>query len=120
MFKNTHNQLIHNFASYLDKDLLLRPIQDESTIDAEMKCEGRGSIVTSPVDVMDDIHGSTSTTANKQSCSSSPSLEEGKGSKDIEVTWVDQAQSAPSSLEDGGDNIGKCVCIFIIFKYILI
>jgi len=54
MFKNTHNQLIHNFASYLDKDLLLRPIQDESTIDAEMKCEGRGSIVTSPVDVMDD------------------------------------------------------------------
>jgi len=75
-----HNQLIHNFASYLDKDLLLRPIQHESNIDAEMKCEGRGSIVTSPVDVMDDIHGSTTTTVNKQSCSSFPSLEEGKRS----------------------------------------
>ena len=71
---------------YLDKDLLLRPIQHESTINAEMKCEGRGSIVTSPVDVMDDIHGSTSTTANKQSCSSSLSLEGGEGSEDVEVT----------------------------------
>ena len=81
-----------------------------------MKCEGRGSIVTSPVDVMDDIHGSTSTTVNKQSCSSFPSVEEDKGSTDVEVTFVDQAQSAPSSLEGGGDNaigVGKC-CILLI------
>ena len=77
---------------YLDKDLLLRPIQHESTIDAEMKCEGRGSIVTSPVDVMDDIHVSTSTTANKQSCSSFPLLEEGKRSEDVGVTSEDILQ----------------------------
>ena len=79
---------------YLDKDLLLRPIQHESTIDAaaEMKCEGRESIVKSPVDVMDDIHGSTTTTASKQSCSSFPSVEEVKGSTDVEVTSEDILQ----------------------------
>ena len=77
---------------YLDKDLLLRPIQHESTIDAEMKCEGRGSIVTSPVDVMDDIHGSTTASPNKQSCSSFPLLEEGKRSEDVGVTSKDILQ----------------------------
>ena len=77
---------------YLDKDLLLQPIQYESNIDAEMKCEGRESIVTSPVDVMDDIHGSTTASANKQSCSSFPSLEGGKGSEDVEVTSEDILQ----------------------------
>ena len=78
--------------------------RNDCSTDAEMKCEGRDSIVTSPVDVMDDIHGSTSTTANKQSCSSFPSLEEEKGGEDVELLQVDQAQSAPSSLEGGGDN----------------
>ena len=55
----------------------------------DMKCEGRGSIVTSPVDVMDDIHGSTPPTANKQSYSSFTSLEEDKGSADVETTSED-------------------------------
>ena len=55
----------------------------------DMKCEGRGSIVTSPVDVMDDIHGSTPPTENKKSCSSFLSLEEDKGSTDVEATSED-------------------------------
>jgi len=81
---------------YLDKDLLLRPIQHESTIDAEV-CEGRGSIVTSPVDAMDDIHGSTRASANEQSCSSFPSLEE-KGSEDVEVTSEDIPQECTEKI----------------------
>ena len=70
----------------------MRPIQHESNTDAEMKCEGRGSIVTSPVDVMDDIHGSTTASHNKQSCSSFPLLEEGKRSEDVGVTSKDILQ----------------------------
>ena len=70
----------------------MRPIQHESNTDAEMKCEGRGSIVTSPVDVMDDILGSTTASPNKQSCSSFPLLEEGKRSEDVGVTSKDILQ----------------------------
>ena len=60
--------------------------RNDCSTDVEMKCEGRESIVKSPFDVMHDIHGSTSTTLNKQSCSSFPSVEEDKGSTDVEVT----------------------------------
>ena len=91
-----------------DKDLLLQSIQDEKndcTIDAEIECEGRGSIVTSPVDVTDDIHG-TSTTVNKQSCSSFPSLEEGKGNEDAGVTSEDMLQVCTEKITKP---TGKCL-----------